>query len=164
MERARVKVSPKFQIVIPKAIREELQIESGQQLVMYSLDGSMRLVPHRSVKELRGIAKGMRWKDDYRDVTRTLLNSSSSIPPAGSNTSPKIQRPPPSATTSKRNLRCSSPRSSSTKSTNNSPSYRGKPVADRFHLADLHAENRPARRNQSRSPPPTASLDHRLTP
>jgi hypothetical protein len=24
-------------------------------------------VPRRSIKELRGIAKGLRWKDDYRD-------------------------------------------------------------------------------------------------
>jgi AbrB family looped-hinge helix DNA binding protein len=56
MERARVRVSPKFQIVIPKSIREELHIEPGQDLVMYSLEGA-----------IRGAAKGMRWKEDYRD-------------------------------------------------------------------------------------------------
>ena len=70
MDKIIVKVSPKFQVVIPKAIREELQITPGQSLLMYSLDGSLRLVPHRPVKELRGMAKGMRWKDDYRDVTQ----------------------------------------------------------------------------------------------
>jgi AbrB family looped-hinge helix DNA binding protein len=70
MDKIIVKVSPKFQVVIPKAIREELQITPGQQLLMYALDGSLRLVPHRPVKELRGMAKGMRWKDDYRDVTQ----------------------------------------------------------------------------------------------
>jgi AbrB family looped-hinge helix DNA binding protein len=70
MDKIIVKVSPKFQVVIPKAIREELQIAPGQQLLMYALDGSLRLVPHRPVKELRGMAKGMRWKDDYRDVTQ----------------------------------------------------------------------------------------------
>jgi AbrB family looped-hinge helix DNA binding protein len=70
MDKVIVKVSPKFQVVIPKAIREELQIEPGQHLLMYALDGSLRLVPHRPVKELRGMAKGMRWKDDYRDVTQ----------------------------------------------------------------------------------------------
>ena len=70
MDKIIVKVSPKFQVVIPKAIREELQIAPGQRLLMYSLDGSLRLVPHRPVKELRGMAKGMRWKDDYRDVTQ----------------------------------------------------------------------------------------------
>jgi AbrB family looped-hinge helix DNA binding protein len=69
VEKVRVKVSPKFQVVIPKAIRDGLQIEPGQQLLMYALDGSIHLVPSRSVKELRGIAKGMRWKDEYRDRT-----------------------------------------------------------------------------------------------
>jgi AbrB family looped-hinge helix DNA binding protein len=69
VEKSRVKVSPKFQVVIPKAIRDELQIEAGQQLMMYTLDGSIHLVPSRSVRELRGIAKGMRWKDEYRDRT-----------------------------------------------------------------------------------------------
>ena len=67
MEKAKVKVSPKFQIVIPKAIRSELKIAPGQELLIYSVEGSLRLVPHRSIKELRGIAKGMRWKDEYRD-------------------------------------------------------------------------------------------------
>jgi AbrB family looped-hinge helix DNA binding protein len=69
MEKEKVRVSPKFQVVIPKALREELKIEPGQELLMYALDGSLRLVPHRSIKELRGIAKGLRWKDDYRDHT-----------------------------------------------------------------------------------------------
>jgi len=67
MEKATVKVSPKFQVVIPKLIREELKIEPGQQLLMYAVDGSLRLVPHRPLKELKGIAKGMRWKEEYRD-------------------------------------------------------------------------------------------------
>jgi AbrB family looped-hinge helix DNA binding protein len=69
MEKAKVRVSPKFQVVIPKALREELRIEPGQELLMYSLDGSLRLVPRRSLKELRGIAQGLRWKDEYRDHT-----------------------------------------------------------------------------------------------
>jgi AbrB family looped-hinge helix DNA binding protein len=69
MEKAKVRVSPKFQVVIPKALREELRIEPGQELLMYSLDGQLRLVPRRSIKELRGIAKGLRWKDDLRDHT-----------------------------------------------------------------------------------------------
>jgi AbrB family looped-hinge helix DNA binding protein len=67
MEKAKVKVSPKFQVVIPKAIREELKIEPGQELLMYAIEGSLRLVPHCSIKELKGLAKGMRWKDEYRD-------------------------------------------------------------------------------------------------
>ncbi|MGA9885828.1 MAG: AbrB/MazE/SpoVT family DNA-binding domain-containing protein [Candidatus Acidiferrales bacterium] len=69
MEKAKVKVSPKFQIVIPKSLREELAIEPGEELLIYSLEGSLHLVPHRPVKELRGSAKGMRWKEEYRDHT-----------------------------------------------------------------------------------------------
>ena len=72
MEKAKVKVSPKFQVVIPKSIREELKIEPGQELLMYAQDGALRLVPHRSIKELRGIAKGMRWKEEYRDHAERL--------------------------------------------------------------------------------------------
>jgi len=62
-----VKVSPKFQVVIPKRVREELQLHPGQELIVYVLDGSIRFSKPRSIEELRGIAKGMKWKDDYRD-------------------------------------------------------------------------------------------------
>lgn len=62
-----VKVSPKFQIVIPKGIREQLKLKPGEELQVYVLDGSIRIHRPRSIKELRGIAKGIEWKDDYRD-------------------------------------------------------------------------------------------------
>jgi AbrB family looped-hinge helix DNA binding protein len=64
-----VKVSPKFQVVIPKEIREQLELKPGEDLQVYILDGSIRLHRPRSIKDLRGIAKGMQWKDDYRDHT-----------------------------------------------------------------------------------------------
>ena len=62
-----VKVSPKFQVVIPKRVREELKLEPGQDLQIYVLDGDIRLHKPRSIKELRGMAKGMTWKEEYRD-------------------------------------------------------------------------------------------------
>ncbi|MFI5098233.1 MAG: AbrB/MazE/SpoVT family DNA-binding domain-containing protein [Candidatus Acidiferrales bacterium] len=62
-----VKVSPKFQVVIPKKVREALELKPGEELQIYILDRSIRLHRPRSIKELRGIAKGMQWKDDYRD-------------------------------------------------------------------------------------------------
>ena len=64
-----VKVSPKFQVVIPKRVREELQLRPGQELIVYVLDGTIRLSKPRSIQELRGIAKGMKWKDEDRDHT-----------------------------------------------------------------------------------------------
>lgn len=62
-----VKVSPKYQVVIPKKFREELQLKPGTELHIYILDGSIRLSPPRSITALRGMAKGMRWKNEDRD-------------------------------------------------------------------------------------------------
>ncbi len=62
-----VKVSPKYQVVIPKKVREELQLKPGVELHVYVLDGTIRLSPPRSITRLRGIAKGMRWKNEDRD-------------------------------------------------------------------------------------------------
>jgi AbrB family looped-hinge helix DNA binding protein len=64
-----VKVSPKFQVVIPKKIREQLHLKPGTELHAYVLDGTIRLSPPRSLKDLRGMAKGIRWKDEDRDHT-----------------------------------------------------------------------------------------------
>jgi AbrB family looped-hinge helix DNA binding protein len=67
-----VKVSPKFQVVIPKKVREDLKLTPGQELNIYVLDGTIRLHPPRHIKDLRGAAKGMKWKDDYRDHSERL--------------------------------------------------------------------------------------------
>jgi AbrB family looped-hinge helix DNA binding protein len=66
---ATVKVSPKFQVVIPKDVRELLGLKPGEELQIYVLDRSIRLHRPRSIKEFRGIAKGMQWKDEDRDHT-----------------------------------------------------------------------------------------------
>lgn len=62
-----VKVSPKFQVVIPKKVREELKLKAGEDLQVYLLDGAIRMDRPRSIQDLRGVAKGMKWKDSYRD-------------------------------------------------------------------------------------------------
>ena len=62
-----VKVSPKFQIVIPKRVREALKLKPGEELHIYTVDGSIHVNRPGSIKDLRGLAKGMKWKDDYRD-------------------------------------------------------------------------------------------------
>jgi AbrB family looped-hinge helix DNA binding protein len=64
-----VKVSPKFQVVIPKKLREQMALKPGEELQIYALDGSLRLHRPRSIKELRGMAKEMVWKETDRDHT-----------------------------------------------------------------------------------------------
>ena len=54
-----VTISPKFQVVIPKAIRDELSLVPGQKVEALAVEGRIELVPVRDVKELRGIAKGI---------------------------------------------------------------------------------------------------------
>jgi len=62
-----VKVSPKFQVVIPKKIREELALKPGEELQIFLFENSLRLQRPRSIKELRGSAKGMQWRNEDRD-------------------------------------------------------------------------------------------------
>lgn len=64
-----VKVSPKYQVVIPKRVREQLNLRPGEELHVYVLDGCIRFSKRRSITELRGIAKGIKWKDEDRDHT-----------------------------------------------------------------------------------------------
>jgi len=64
-----VTVSPKFQVVIPKRVRDELELKPGEVLQIYLYEGSVRLQRPKSIKDLRGIAKGIRWKDEDRDHT-----------------------------------------------------------------------------------------------
>ena len=67
-----VKVSPKFQVVIPKKVREALELKPGEELQIYILDRAIRLQRPRSIKELRGIAKGMQWKEEDRDHSERI--------------------------------------------------------------------------------------------
>ena len=62
-----VKVSPKFQVVIPKELRERLKLRPGQDLVIFEIEGQIRLDPPRKPKNLRGLARGLEWKESDRD-------------------------------------------------------------------------------------------------
>ena len=54
-----VKVSSKYQIVIPREVRESLKIQPGQQMQVFELDGRIEVVPVVPVRSLRGRFKGM---------------------------------------------------------------------------------------------------------
>ena len=62
-----VTVSPKYQIVIPKELRERHNLKPGQKILIYEHFGSIRLSLPRPLKELRGMCRGMKWSVDDRD-------------------------------------------------------------------------------------------------
>lgn len=49
-----VTVSPKFQVVIPKDVRDRLGIEPGQKVEAFAFGDRIELVPVRPPSELRG--------------------------------------------------------------------------------------------------------------
>ena len=50
-------VSPKYQVVIPKRVRDQFDLKPGQVLQVMALPGRIALVPTRAVSELRGFLK-----------------------------------------------------------------------------------------------------------
>jgi AbrB family looped-hinge helix DNA binding protein len=54
-----VTVSPKYQVVIPRAVRELLKLKSGQKLQAIAYEGRIELIPVRKMKEMRGFLPGL---------------------------------------------------------------------------------------------------------
>lgn len=54
-----VKISRKFQVVIPKKVRSRLKLKVGQKIEILEFENRIELIPIRPIKELRGILKGM---------------------------------------------------------------------------------------------------------
>jgi AbrB family looped-hinge helix DNA binding protein len=52
-------ISPKFQIVIPKEVREKLHLSPQQRLQVVEKGGVITLVPEVPLKNLKGSLKGM---------------------------------------------------------------------------------------------------------
>jgi AbrB family looped-hinge helix DNA binding protein len=59
-------ISPKFQIVIPKEVRDKLRLTPRQRLQVLEKGGVITLVPEVSLKTLKGMLKGMP-KGDLRE-------------------------------------------------------------------------------------------------
>ena len=54
-----VKISPKFQVVIPRTIRNSLHLRPGQKMQVIEYDGRIELIPERDITELQGFLKGI---------------------------------------------------------------------------------------------------------
>ncbi len=52
-------VSPKFQVVIPRAVREQMGICPGERLEVITFDDRIELVPLRPMREMKGFLKGL---------------------------------------------------------------------------------------------------------
>jgi AbrB family looped-hinge helix DNA binding protein len=61
-------ISSKFQIVIPKEVREKLHLHPQQRLQVVEKGGVIILVPEVPLKSLKGTLKGMS-KTDLREKT-----------------------------------------------------------------------------------------------
>jgi AbrB family looped-hinge helix DNA binding protein len=59
-------VSTKYQVVIPKEIRKEIGLKSGQIVQVIAKNGVIALIPEQPLAQLRGFLKGMK-TDRVRD-------------------------------------------------------------------------------------------------
>jgi AbrB family looped-hinge helix DNA binding protein len=54
-----VTISPKFQVVIPKAMRESLGLTAGQKVQVIAYGNRLELIPEQPIKKMRGFLKGI---------------------------------------------------------------------------------------------------------
>lgn len=54
-----VTISPKYQIVIPKELRESLHLLPGEKLHVFSYQNRLEFVPIKDIKKMRGFLQGM---------------------------------------------------------------------------------------------------------
>jgi len=64
-----VTVFPKFQVVIPKEVRDAMGIVSGQKIQVLTYKNRIELIPVKPVKNMKGILKGIDTSVE-RDVDR----------------------------------------------------------------------------------------------
>jgi len=63
-------ISPKFQIVIPREVREQLHLKSGQKMTVVTKGGVVHLIPEKPLESFRGFLKGMNRSDLREDNDR----------------------------------------------------------------------------------------------
>lgn len=54
-----VVISPKFQVVIPKEIRENMKLDQGMKVEMIQYDNRIELIPIQPIEKMRGVLKGI---------------------------------------------------------------------------------------------------------
>jgi len=54
-----VAISPKFQLVIPRPLRDRLHLRPGQRLQVLEYAGRVELIPERKMSDLRRFVSGI---------------------------------------------------------------------------------------------------------
>jgi len=54
-----VKISPKFQVVIPREVREKLHLVSGQRMQVVAYGNRIELIPEKEITTMRGFLSGI---------------------------------------------------------------------------------------------------------
>jgi AbrB family looped-hinge helix DNA binding protein len=54
-----VVLSPKFQVVIPRPVRQALHLRPGQKMQVIEYEGRIEFIPDKDIAELRGFLKGI---------------------------------------------------------------------------------------------------------
>ena len=54
-----VTVSPKFQVVIPKEVRDAMGLKAGELLQVIQYGQRIEMIPVKSIKAMKGFLKGM---------------------------------------------------------------------------------------------------------
>ena len=52
-------VSPKYQVVIPRPVRDQMHIQPGEKFQVISFDNRIELIRTRPIRKMRGFLKGL---------------------------------------------------------------------------------------------------------
>jgi AbrB family looped-hinge helix DNA binding protein len=62
-----VKISPKYQVVIPQKVRNTLNLSPGQRVQVIMYGNRIELIPERKISEMRGFLKGINTRFDREE-------------------------------------------------------------------------------------------------
>ncbi len=54
-----LKLSPKYQVVIPREIREALHLTPGQKVQVIAYEDRIELIPEKPIRSMKGFLKGI---------------------------------------------------------------------------------------------------------
>ncbi|MBM4135723.1 MAG: AbrB/MazE/SpoVT family DNA-binding domain-containing protein [Nitrospira sp.] len=52
-------ISPKYQVVIPRELRESLRLKPGEKVEFLQYENRIEMIPVRDIKKMRGFLKGI---------------------------------------------------------------------------------------------------------